>query len=301
MKIVMQIGDIPNKLSYSRWNIAFVGIPLDERGEKSIEFLRSYADKVIPFQYFNKEFEIKLMDDVFDIDDVEEKLTAYSSENIIIDTTTMSFSEILILCQSFKNLEIKDITLLYIEPIRYKHKSLGNGILERRGFELSDEISGYEAIPGHALSLSNDVNQKVVFLCGFESERIDRALEDTKIVSSNCCSIFGVPAFCPGWEMDSFDNNISVFKDRKITGNINFCGATNPLAVFQTLEAIYNGLDKDGQLFIVPIGTKPMSIGASLFLISKPKDKVAVLYDHPKKMKGRTIEISNWHLFNISF
>jgi hypothetical protein len=60
-------------------------------------------------------------------------------------------------------------------------------------------------------------------------------------------------------------------------------------------------LEEDDQLFIVPLGTKPMSIGACLFLISKPKEKVAVLYDHPKKMKARSFEISTWHLFNISY
>jgi hypothetical protein len=62
---------------------------------------------------------------------------------------------------------------------------------------------------------------------------------------------------------------------------------------------IYKGLDKEGQLFIVPLATKPMSIGACLFLLSKPKERVAALYDHPKDMTGRTLEISNWHLFNI--
>jgi hypothetical protein len=301
MKLEMQIGMTSDQLTFSKWDFAFVGKSLDKRGEISTEFAKKNSENVILFQYANKEFEIYLSGVVSYIDDIQQKVSEYSSGKILIDTTTMSFAEILILCQSFKDNGVTSVSLLYLEPEQYKRKNSGNAILDKRDFELSEEISGYEAIPGHALSLSNDVAQKIVFLCGFESERIDRALEDSQIVSCNCCSIFGVPAFRPGWEMDSFDNNLSVFKDRNINGNISFCGATNPLSVFQTLETIYNGLEEDAQLFVVPIGTKPMSIGASIFLISKPKDKVAALYDHPKKMPGRTSFISDWHLYNISF
>lgn len=60
------------------------------------------------------------------------------------------------------------------------------------------------------------------------------------------------------------------------------------------------GLDEDEQMFVVPLATKPMSVGACLFLINKPKDKVAVLYDHPKEISGKAIEIANWHLFNVT-
>lgn len=296
----MQYSETPDRLTHNDWEIAFLGKAVDERGSKALEFINSNCQECIYFEYIPKEFKVVLNDNKYDKDDIDSHLKKIIDKRILIDSTTLDFAEILILTQSFKDIGIKELDISYIEPIKYKTKAKTTDILHKRDFELSESIIGYEAIPGHALLVSSEVLQKVVFLCGFEAERIDRAIEDSQIVGSNCSCIFGVPAFSPGWEMDSFDNNISVIKERRITGGINFCGATNPLSVIQTLDEIYKGLEEEEQMFIAPLATKPMSIGVCLFLIEKPKDKVAVLYDHPNEIAGRAIEISNWHLFNVT-
>jgi len=301
MKIRMQYNETPDRLTHRDWEIAFLGKAVDERGSKALEFINSNCKECIYFEYIPKEFKVVLNDNKYDKDDIDSHLKGIIDKKILIDSTTLDFAEILILTQSFKDIGIKELDISYVEPIKYKTKAKTTDILHKRDFELSESIIGYEAIPGHALLVTGEVLQKVVFLCGFEAERIDRAIEDSQIVGSNCSCIFGVPAFSPGWEMDSFDNNISIIKERKITGGINFCGATNPLSVIQTLDEIYKGLEEEEQMFIVPLATKPMSIGACLFLIEKSKSKVAVLYDHPNEITGRAIEISNWHLFNVTF
>ena len=297
----MQFSDTPDNLSHKKWDLSFIGKAVDDRGAKALEYISTNSTDCIYIEYVPKEFKIIFGDEIFDKDDIEKYLKDHVAKKILIDSTTLDFAEILILTQALKDLGLKELAVIYVEPGNYKRKSKSIDILHKRDFELSARIIGYEAIPGHALLVTNEVAQKVVFICGFEAERIDRALEDSQIISSKCSCIFGVPAFSPGWEMDSFDNNISVIKERRITGGINFCGATNPLAVLQTLEEIFRGLDEEEQMFIVPLATKPMNIGACLFLLSKPKDRVAVLYDHPKGIKGKAIEISNWHLFNITF
>lgn len=296
----MQFANTPDKLTHGKWDLAFIGKAIDERGEKALDYISTNTFQSIFFEYVPKEFKIIVDGTIFDKDDIQKCLDFALGKKILIDSTTLDFAEILILTQALKEIGVKVVDVTYVEPGNYKRKSKNLDILHKRDFELSEGIIGYEAIPGHALLVTNEVSQKVVFLCGFEAERIDRALEDSQIIGSNCSCIFGVPAFSPGWEMDSFDNNISVLKERRITGGINFCGATDPLAVFQTLEKMYMGLDDDEQMFIVPLATKPMNIGACLFLLCKPKDKVAVLYDHPNEIKGKAIEIANWHLFNLT-
>lgn len=296
----MQFSEVPDKLSHAKWDLAFIGRAIDERGEKAHEYLTGNSNKIVSFEYIPKEFKTRFDSYVFDKDDTDKYLVGTNGNSVLIDSTTLNFAEILILTQALIEVGVKEMEILYVEPVKYNHKNKGVDILHKRDFELSEGIIGYEAIPGHALLVTNEVSQKVVFLCGFEAERIDRALEDSQIRGANCSCIFGVPAFRSGFEMDSFDNNISVIKERKISGGINFCGATNPLSVMQTLEEIFKGLDEDEQMFVVPLATKPMNIGACLFLLSKPKDKVAVLYDHPKEIKGKAIEIANWHLFNIT-
>ncbi len=296
----MQYGSRPEQLDFSTWDYAFLGKPMDERGDNSIAFLSGNSLKQIVVKYSPREFTMQFDEDFFHKDDIDDKLKKMVDGSIVIDSTTLNFAEILILSQSLKDLGCKIVSIIYVEPGGYNQKHLGPDILHKRDFELSEETIGFEAIPGHSLALTNDIYQKVVFICGFESERIDRAMEDSEINSNACCTIFGVPAFYPGWEMDSFDNNISVLIERRINGGINFCGATNPLSVFQKLNIIYKGLEEDSQMFVVPLGTKPMNIGACLFLLTKPKDKVAVLYDHPQEMKNKALKTSDWHLFNIT-
>jgi len=296
----MQFAEMPDKLSHAKWDLSYIGEAIDERGIKALEYITLNSSKIVSFEYIPKEFKIRFDSEIFDKDDIGKYLSDIIGKKILIDSTTLNFAEILILTQALMEVGIKEMDILYVEPVKYKRKNKGLDILHKRDFELSEGIIGYEAIPGHALLVTNEVTQRVVFLCGFEAERIDRALEDSQISGTNCSCIFGVPAFSPGFEMDSFDNNISVIKERKISGGINFCGATNPLAVMQTLDEMFNGLDEDEQMFVVPLATKPMNIGACLFLLSKPKNKVAVLYDHPREVKGKAIEIASWHLFNIA-
>ncbi len=297
----MQYGESPSDLDKCHWDIGFIGISVDQRGEKSIEYIRDNSAVTRNIKYIPQEFKVQIDADVIDKDDLPNKLTECHRRRVVIDSTTLHLPEILILLQELKESQVSQISILYVEPGDYKHKQKGGEIINRRDFELSDRVIGFEGIPGHALSLTQDIGQKIVFLCGFEPERFDRAMEDSEIVSANCSCIFGVPAFSPGWEMDSFDNNISIIKERKISGGVNFCGATNPLAVFNKLQDIYRSLSEEEQMFVVPLATRPMNIGACLFLITHPKNRVAVLYDHPTESKGKSISISNWHLFNIQF
>lgn len=299
MDIKMQYGHSPSELDYSGWEVGFFGNAIDDRGVKAIEFLKENAKTIVRFQYLPKEFKVSISGHEIDKDDIDDQIAIYSGMNIILDSTTLNFAEMLILIQAFRNVKNVSFDVLYIEPGDYNRKHKTNEILHKRDFELSEGNVGYEAIPGHALLITNEVNQKVIFLCGFESERVDRAIEDSQINGANCSCIFGVPAFCSGWEMDSFDNNISVIKEKKLTGGVNFCGATDPLSVYQRLNLIYMGLENDDQMFVAPLSTKPMNLGACLFLVTKPKDRVAALYDHPNEMKGRGLKISKWHLFNV--
>lgn len=302
----MQYSAQKEALKYGQWDIAYIGKAIDKRGETSINFTTENSSLVYNFNYIPNSFQIQIQEKPYEIEDIHLHVesTIHVGLKILLDATTLNFAEILLLYNLFKKNDLTSIDILYIEPADYRRKqkisfTTIDGLLHKRDFELSEQIIGYEAIPGFALTITREVTQKIVFICGFESERIDRLMEDSDVVSNNCCCIFGVPAFSPGWEMDSFDNNIAIIKDRKISGGVNFCGATNPLSVYDKLEEIYNGLEDDEQMFVVPLGTKPMGIGACIFLLEKPRDKVAVLYDHPTVMKGRALEIANWHLYEV--
>ena len=159
-------------------------------------------------------------------------------------------------------------------------------------------VSGYLAIPGSAILLGDHFSHKGVFLLGYEEARLRRAFEDLQMINpSKTTIVFGVPAFKPGWEMDSIANNITVIQEQNIRGGIHFCGAENPAAVFELLTEIYKGLDNTERLFIAPIGTKPHGVGTALF--ASQHSDIGIIYDHPQRKEGRSGELGHWHLFTV--
>lgn len=134
-------------------------------------------------------------------------------------------------------------------------------------------------------------------MTGYESERIDRAMEENMITPRNCSLLFGVPAFQAGWEMNSFANNVRVIRDLRLEGGIFFASANNPCAVYDTIQNIYDSLLESEELYLVPVGTKPAGIATAIFAVQNPK--VSILYDHPKKKLKRTKEIEKWHLYDV--
>ena len=174
-------------------------------------------------------------------------------------------------CRVIRSLGYPTVSFLYVEPRRYRRHDRATKVIQQRDFELSDEIVGYKPVPGAIASLDQVAiggepeAHNVVFLLGFEGERIDRAIEDLPIDPRRCYLVFGVPGFRPGWELDSFANNIRVLSDEDFHQDPRFCAADNPLAVVELLEEIYKGQTEETQLFVAPIGTKPHGIGAALF------------------------------------
>ena len=69
-----------------------------------------------------------------------------------------------------------------------------------------------------------------------------RAFTDLEVLRAPDASVvFGVPAFNAGWEMDSMANNVAVMREESVR-NVYFCGADNPKAAADVLDASYQGL-----------------------------------------------------------
>ncbi len=58
------------------------------------------------------------------------------------------------------------------------------------------------------------------------------------------------------------------------------------------------GVGDDSEMTIIPIGSKPHTIGALAFLASN--STVNILYDHPIKSKNRTDSVGAFHLYRLT-
>ncbi len=296
----MQEAESISNLSFAHWDLGIGGRSLDDRGRAAFDFLSSNTDQIISIQYNEDEFTLKIDNKNLNVEDIEESLHLFKDKSIILEATTLGFVEMFLCCRAFRTLGSSQLSFLYVEPLGYNRSPRRSQPLHKRDFELSDEVPGYRAIPGAAVILSDRAPQRSVFFLGFEERRLDRALEDHQMIQPSLCSVvFGVPAYKPGWEMDSFSNNIRVIRERNIRGGVHFCGAANPAATVEILTQIYGELANKERLFIAPIGTKPHGIGVALF--TSDKSRIGILYDHPKRREERTSKVSRWHLYNVEF
>ncbi len=299
MKIVMQYGDNATDISHKKWDIAFIGISIDDRCNSAKEYIEKNANCIIEINYNASDYNININNEIIDVDELDDffKLHGLDNQNIIIDCTSTGVAELLILTQCLYNINNKAFDILYLEPKDYA--VFNKSFIEKRNFELSCGIEGYIGIPGQSLAFER--NDRAVFFCGYEAERLDRTFEELDIIGKNVQLVFGTPPFSVGWDMNSYSNHISVIEKQNINRLFYYCAAANPLAVCEKLEYFYNALGEGDRLFIIPIGTKPMAIGACIYKVSKNDNiKLSILYDHPIKKTGRSAEISKWNLYNVT-
>ena len=291
MRIRMQSGAELNSLSVPGWDLAIVGNVVDDRGKASIAFCRDHAQSTIRALYDPDGIMVDVGQNRYSADDLEAFMESAHDSSILLEATTLGLVEIFLFCRAAKDVGVSAISLLYAEPKAYSVNR--SQVLHKRDFELSDEVADFTGVPG-AVLLRELTRTRVVFLVGYEGQRLEQALEQTGASPSDCSIVFGVPAFQPGWEMDSFANNIKVIRDRRIC-ELSYTGAQNPAGAYAVLEKLRASCDPGQRMLVSPIGTKPHGIGAALFACSH--NDVGLLYDNPTRRQGRTSEVAMWHLF----
>ncbi len=298
MNIVMEYGATDKEITQNNWDYSFCGRIIDERSRFALEFAKNHSQKCLESRYEAKAFtlffngsESCIADDVDDY--LREKGVAKES-SVLLECTTLEVSEMLLLMQALKNIGVVRFDALYLEPKHYTHKP---NFRDRHHFELSQSFEGFIGIPGHAMAFER--GDRVIVLCGFESERVGSAFEELDIVGRDCKLVFGMPPYTIGWDKSTYTNHIPVIDTNGISKEFYYVGASNPLAVFDKLSRAYISLEEGQKLFILPFGTKPMAFGACLFKVLNGADNLAIMYDHPVKKEGRTTEISKWNLYRV--
>lgn len=293
MQIRMQHGDSCSDIKTQNVDLAFIGPAVDARGNAAKEMVSAISADQVNLSYDAESLHLTCDAEIVECDEFADWLTKRSPRSILLEATTLGFPEIAICCQAAKVLDLSEIAFLYVEPRDYSAPRM-NQALHKRDFDLSDEVVGYSAIPGAAYLLE-ERRQVIVFFCGYEGERLDQAFESLKLNPERSAIVLGVPAFRPGWEMNTFANVLPVIRDREIRGGVLFCGADNPAAAHDVLLNQYRAKKSDDQMFVAPIGTKPHGIGAALFAMEY--GDIGLLYDHPLRRSERTSESGRWHHF----
>lgn len=297
----MEYGPTSNEISRQDWDFVFYGVEIDDRSEIAISYVKQFGKSECCIHYMATERKIIIGNEEREVwaDDIYDFLVEIginSSSKILLESSSLGVAELLLLIQSFKEIGCCTFDVLYLEPKHYHKQTID--FTDRRQFDLSTSFNGFIAIPGHALSFESW--DKAVVLCGFESERLGRAFDEIDLQGRNCQLVFGMPPYTVGWDMNSYANHLSIIEGYNIPLEFYYAGASNPLSVCEILSKVYNGLEDEQKLFILPLGTKPMSIGACVFKVSNDYSNLSILYDHPIRKQGRSKEISRWNLYHIA-
>lgn len=271
----------------------FHGRAIDQRGEAALSAANSIADiNSVPIFYNYDDLTLEVGDVVINAEECHLTIESHIRANnkIVIEATTLGFSELFCIIRSLILMKHYEFEIVYIEPLDYSHATSNS-------FSLSEKIVGYQPIPPAIIDLSDPDVERGVFFLGYESNRLERALEEYQMIATKDVKVvFGIPAFKPGWELNSIIPHLQILSDRSSIEH-DYCAANDPEAAFQCLEDTRASLPLNAQMFVAPLGTKPCGIATAVFASLYP-DQVGLLYDHPQKKKNRSIGTSIWHSYS---
>lgn len=272
-------------------SIMFHGNPIDERGNFAINFECNKILLRIPVVYDYEKMTIGVGNDIVSADNVTELLRPYlTGKNILLESTTLGFAELFLIIRTLIDIEIDHFLVLYVEPEKYERTKPGAD-----SFALSESNAGYKPIPRSVIDLAGSDVEAGVFFLGYEPERLERAFEEYHMLSSKDIKVvFGIPAFHPGWELNSVVPHLASI------GNcdVQYCAANDPSSAYDALEITRLSLSEGNTMFIAPIGTKPCGVATALFASMHPA-QVGLLYDHRIKKNKGSKGVNIWHRYSI--
>ncbi|MBB6368267.1 hypothetical protein FHR56_003446 [Xanthomonas sacchari] len=288
--------------SWLSCDIALVGEAVDDRGEASIAAISGGASQVLKlrFDVDSQSFYVNGVATRFA--DFQAKLAPRAV--ILIDGTTMGFGEILQAVRFARANGCHELRFLYAEPKSYSASVPLQGHAQAIDHQLTTNCS-FSTVQGFAQEYSSSRLCSHIFMLGFEPSRLLSAIEQRQFTddTKRLFAVVGVPAFQAGWEAFSIRPHLDALADISIDENqIYYCQANSVREGYMTLWSLYRELgDENGCFYVSPLGTKPHSVAAALFLVETKGAEActSLYYDHPERVKRRSKEVGQWHLVKV--
>lgn len=282
---------------------------IDDRSNYLETLFSTHSKNISKFQVYYDEDDGQNLNILLDDSPINVKNSSILAEKfrdkkILIDITCFDVQDLTyllyMLCTQKMNFSIS-----YVEPKEYKKKDGTNHSTRSSSGEhvLSDEGNGINYLPPF-IPLPGMNGSVYVLSLGFEPYRLAGFMTSDEIdVKSEKSFILGLPAFDIGWERKALNANYKHIKSDM--PNIQIVPADDPIQTYLKLNEIYMSLDQNSQqINLLPIGTKPQSLGMIWFAIDKKlflgKRNIGLMYDFVKKIPNRTSEIRNIHIWKFS-
>lgn len=283
-------------------DIAFTGADdLDDRSAYSVERTNRLGEQRFRVRYHPESLCLEVGEKKYRASggELEDLSRDFSAASIVIDATTLDFCEIALLLYAYSFCQKSPrIGFLYVEPKEYVRRAHEDSAVNGTAFDLSSGFVQHSIPPFVGMLGTKDSVHLLAFL-GFEGGRLTRALsaDDGQFIRK-VTIVFGIPPFQASWDLEALMANSRLLETSEV--GVKFCGANNPKAAYEVLEKAYaalSGSNECNRLTVSPFGTKPMAIGAALFCATQKQPRV--IFDHPRRKKGRTTGVHCVHWYEV--
>lgn len=225
---------------------------------------------------------------------ISEILSPYKDGVVYIEVTGLScrVAAPLMKYAMENNIEMR---IVYAEPLAYRLEEFSKMGVQK---DLSELVSGIEPLPGMTNLLPHRKSPLFVVLLGFEGGRFSQIVQDQNPDDDKITPVLGVPGYRPNYPYISMWGNRYQIKDTNSWQRLQYAEANSIVDIYMLLNELSYG-NRDSDMIIAPIGTKPHAIGAILYAIKHP-DKVEIVYDNPIRKVHRTEGIGKVLMCNIT-
>ena len=277
-----------------RFDIGFIGSPLDIRGRSSIALVNAKASSVHSVEYSQNNHSIQVDGNEYQLMQYMKSNPLKTAQSVLIDATNLAFPEIAILLRLIHtNSDVKSVSFIYCEPEKYT-KAVYIDAASR--YELSGSIEEPQFIPPF-FNFNRKKPKHLYAFLGFEARRFTRVVDpDDGEIYESVNPVFAVPPYQPGFEKICFDENARVLE--KISNHqCHFVPSNNPYNALILLRKARKIHKKAGEnLVVAPLGNKPCAIAVAM--IAAENDDVSVIFDFPTKKSNRTDGVKKTYLFS---
>lgn len=279
-----------------KFDVGFIGSPLDIRGKHSISLIKQISKSYKSISYNNMNHSVTIDDTTTPLLNLNQEEMFGTSASVVVDATNLAFPELAILLRFLlKSAHAQRVSFIYSEPQQYTKSVYREPTIH---YELSDNIESPQFIPSFFSFNRSRIKHLFAFL-GFESRRFIRMVDpDDGEVYGSVNPIFAVPPYQPGFEKISFDENSRVL-EKSNNSDCFFVPSNQPYSALKLLREIYDIYEKLGEdLVVAPLGNKPCSIATAM--AAAENERISVLFDFPTKKSNRSSGVEKVYLFTAS-
>lgn len=188
-----------------------------------------------------------------------------------------------------------EVRIVYAEPFSYKIKEFHKMGLNK---DLSETVNGIDPLPGLISLIPHKESPLFVVMLGFEGGRFSQIIQDQNPDNDKIIPVLGVPGYKMNYPYISLLGNKSQILNTGCWQTIKYAEANSIVDSYMLLQKL-SYKNRDPEMVVAPIGTKPHAIGAILYSLKHP-NKVEIVYDNPKRSVHRTDGIGKVLVCNIT-